>query len=189
MKKSMGAKAAGVTAPVYIVGTYGDEGEATAMNVAWGGICSSEPPCIMISIRKNRYTYKNIMRNRAFSVNIPDIEHVQEADYFGLVSGKTERKFDVTGLHTEKGNKANAPVIKEFPVSLECKYINNMETDSHVIIIGEILDVLVEEACIVNNAIDIEKVNPLIYDIAGNKYNKVGKAINKAFSAGLPYLR
>lgn len=185
MKKSIGAKELIFPTPVLIIGTYGEGEKPNAMNVAWGGICSSTPPCIAISIRKQRCTYENIMRTMAFTVNIPGKEWVKEADFCGLVSGKTVDKFKAAGLTAVKGNKVEAPCIKEFPLSLECKVIHRLEIGQHVQFIGEILDVQVEESCLDEQGLPmLEQIKPLAYDHAAQLYHEVGSVAGKAFSAG-----
>lgn len=85
---------------MFIVGTYDEVGKANAMAVAWGGISCSDPPCVSISTREATYTQGNIIKQGAFTVNIPSEEYVKEADYFGMVSGRDEDKFAKTGINT-----------------------------------------------------------------------------------------
>ncbi len=96
MKKSLGAKTIVYPTPVFIVGTYDEDGKPDVMAAAWGGISCSQPPCVSISLQKQRYTYKNIVERKAFTINIPSENHVKEADYFGMVSGRDEDKFSKT---------------------------------------------------------------------------------------------
>lgn len=98
MKKSLGAKTIVYPTPVFIVGTYDKSGKPNAMNVAWGGLCCSSPPCVAISVRKATYTYGNIVERKAFTINIPSEAYVKEADYFGVASGAKADKFSVTKL-------------------------------------------------------------------------------------------
>jgi len=185
MKKSIGSKTIVFPTPVFIVGTYCEDGKPNAMNVAWGGICGSSPPAIAISVRKQRCTYDNIMRTKAFTVNIPSGGFVKEADYFGIVSGKKVDKFQATGLTPVKGDKVDAPYIKEFPLNIECKVIDVHEIGEHIQFVGEIMDVKVDQDCLdVDGMPDIVKANPMIYDPAASTYNVVGKMLEKAFSIG-----
>lgn len=191
MKKSLGAETLAFPTPVYIVGTYNEEGIPNAMNVAWAGVCSSVPPCMMIAVRKSRYTYDNIMKTGEFTINIPDVDHVKEADYFGLVSGKAGNKFETEGLNltVKKAENVNAPVIEEFPMALECKCIETVDVGEHHVIVGEIINVAVEESCLDEKGkIDITKVKPMAYDPAANSYNAIGDKVADAFSVGLPLL-
>ena len=180
-EKNLGPSAVAFPTPVYIVGTYGKDDEPTAMNVAWGGLCSSEPPCVMIAIRKERYTYENIMERKEFTVNFPDAAHVKEADYLGLVSGKKAKKFEVAGLTAKKGEKVNAPVIEEFPMALECK-VKSFEDG---ILIGEIMNVNADESILTNGQIDPKKLKPITYDPVNHAYIGLGEKVGNAFKDGL----
>jgi flavin reductase (DIM6/NTAB) family NADH-FMN oxidoreductase RutF len=88
MKQSLGARTLLYTTPVVVIGTYGRNGKPNVMTAAWAGICCSSPPCVGVSLQKPRHTYGNIMERKAFTVNVPSVDHVVEADFFGMVSGK-----------------------------------------------------------------------------------------------------
>jgi flavin reductase (DIM6/NTAB) family NADH-FMN oxidoreductase RutF len=170
---------------VLIVGTYDAEGNPNVMNVAWGGICCGEPPCVAIALRKTRYTYGNIAQQKAFTINIPSEKHARYADYFGIASGKTANKFDVSGLTPVKSALVNAPYIDEFPFVLECKLIHQVEIGSHTQFIGEILDIKAEEGVLDEKGmLDIEKVRPFFYDHVARVYYKIGEFLGAAFSIG-----
>lgn len=140
MKKSIGAKTIVYPTPVFIVGTYDESGKPNAMNVAWGGISCSSPPCVSISVREATYTHGNIVNKKAFTVNIPSENYIREADYFGIASGKNGDKFAATGLTPVKSELVDAPYIKEFPLALECKLVNATEIGLCTSFTGEILD-------------------------------------------------
>jgi len=52
MKLSLPPKTLLLPSPVLIIGTYGSDGKPNMMNAAWGGIVSSKPPCISVSLRE-----------------------------------------------------------------------------------------------------------------------------------------
>jgi flavin reductase (DIM6/NTAB) family NADH-FMN oxidoreductase RutF len=186
MKKSIGPQTIVFPTPVFIIGTYDTEGKADAMNAAWGGIAASEPPTIAISVRHARQTWQNIQDNQSFTINIPACQHMAEADYFGIVSGKDADKFAVTGLTAVKASRVNAPIIQEFPLNLECRVSHIIEVGSHMHILGEILDVVVsEEFTDDKGQPDITKINPLSFDMAHSVYHEAGAVVGKAFSVGL----
>ncbi len=189
MKTSIGAKDIVFPTPVFIVGTYCGDGKPNAMNVAWGGICSSSPPCISISIRRQRCTYENILKRKAFTVNIPSEKYVKQADYFGMVSGKTTDKFKATGLTPVKGDKVDAPYIKEFPFNIECKVIDIFQISEHTQIIGEIMDIKVDDDCINKNGLpDIDAIKPLLFDPAVSRYHIAGNDVEHSFYAVKIYM-
>jgi flavin reductase (DIM6/NTAB) family NADH-FMN oxidoreductase RutF len=185
MKKSMGKKTLLYPAPVLVIGTYDQANKANAMTASWGGICCSSPPCIAVSLRKVTYTYGNVVSRGAFTVNIPSEDYLSKADYFGLVSGKNEDKFAVSGLTPIRGDFVEAPYIKEFPLILECKVIQTIEIGLHTQFIGEIMDVKAEEEVISEDGTpDIEKIKPVIFTPESRRYYGIGKALGKAFSIG-----
>ena len=185
MRKSIGAKTIVYPTPVFIVGTYDKDGRPNAMNAAWAGICCSSPPCVSIALRKATYTYGNIVEQKAFTISIPSQDFVREADYFGIATGRTEDKFFTAGLTPEKSDLVNAPYVKEFPLSLECKLLHTLEIGLHTQFIGEILDVKAEENVLGDDGLpQIEKIKPLIFSPSNQSYYGLGEYLGKAFSLG-----
>ena len=190
MKKNLGAKDLIFPAPVLIVGTYDENGTPNAMNVAWGGLCSSNPPAVAISIRAERKTYKNILSKKAFTVNIANEAVMAEADYFGLVSGNTANKFDNVNMTTVKAQHVDAPYIDEFPASFECKVLSITEIGKHMHVVGEIVNVIADEAVLDDaGSIDVTKLKAIGYDPSGNHYIAASQIVGKAFSVGIPLMK
>ena len=185
MKRSLGAQTLAYPTPVFIVGTYDSDGRPNVMTVAWGGICCSNPPALSISIRQNRHTYGAIKERGAFTVSIAPEEYVREADYIGIVSGKKSDKFQMTGLTPVRSEIVDAPYVGEFPMVLECKVLQTLPLGAHDLIIGEIMDVKVEEKLLTpDGKPDIEKIKPLIFAPGSQAYYGVGPFIENAFSIG-----
>jgi flavin reductase (DIM6/NTAB) family NADH-FMN oxidoreductase RutF len=185
VKKSLGAETIVPTTPVWVVGTYDRDGKPNVMTAAWGGVCCSQPPCIYVSLRKATYTYGNIMERKSFTVSIPSETYTKEADYFGIASGKKVDKFSATGLTPVKSDLVDAPYVKEFPLIIECKVIKIIKIGLHTEFVGEIVDVKADSLVLNERGLpDIEKVKPIIWNMAGMAYHKVGKRTGQAFSIG-----
>lgn len=185
MKKSFGARPLVYPTPVWVVGTYDREGKPNVMTIAWGGICCSRPPCIAISLRKETYTYNNIVERKAFTLNIPSEKYAIETDYYGMVSGKNVDKFLVSGLTPVKSNLVDAPYVQEFPMILECKLIHTFEIGMHTQFVGEVLDVKADDSVIGERGLpDIDKVKPILFTPDMRNYHKTGGYLGKAFSIG-----
>ena len=185
MKKSIGAQTIVYPTPVFVVATYDASGRANAMAVAWGGISCSNPPCVSISLRKATYTYDNLVLCKAFTLNIPSQSQVKEADYFGMVSGRTEDKFAVTGFTAVRSELVDAPLIEEMPFCVECKLFKTVELGLHTVFVGEILDIKVDPAmCDAKGVPDITKIRPFLYDPAARRYYGIGASLAEAFSVG-----
>ncbi|MCF6148092.1 MAG: flavin reductase family protein [Candidatus Kuenenia sp.] len=185
MKKSLGAKTIAYPTPVFIVCSYDKKGKPNAMNVAWGGICCSNPPCVTVSLRKATYSYDCIVERKAYTINIPSEAYAKQADYCGVVSGKDVDKFSESGITAVRGEFVDAPYINEFPVILECKLLHTYEIGLHTQFVGEIVDVKVEESVLNNDGVpDIEKIRPMIYAPETRAYYGIGACLGKAFSIG-----
>jgi len=185
MKQSFGPKTLIFPTPIWCVGTYDDQDRPNVMTIAWGGICCSSPPCVTISLRKATYTYGNIMAKKAYTLSVPSEKHAREADYFGIASGRTEDKFQRSGLTPVRSDLVDAPYIGEFPMVLECRVIHHYEIGIHTQFIGEILDVKVDASVLGDDGKpDMRMVSPILYATAGRRYHGVGQYLGKAFEMG-----
>jgi len=190
MKKSLGAQALALPSPVWVIGSYDGSGHPNIMVAAWASICSSEPPCVAISLQKSRLTYANIMDCQAFTINIPSSQQLTQTDYIGMVSGRNADKFVVAGLTPIHSRVVNAPYIKEFSLVLECQLLHTIELGLHTQFIGQIIDVKADESVIADtNLPNIEKVNPLISSASDRAYYALGEFLGKAYSIGSTLLK
>ena len=185
MKTSLGAKTLVYPTPVFVVGTFDKAGRPNVMTASWGGICCSQPPCVAVSLRKATYTYGNILERKAFTISIPSEAYVKEADYFGLVSGRSVDKFEATKLTPVKSDLVDAPYVKEFPLIVECKLAQSIELGLHTQFVGEVVDVKAEEGVLASGGLlDIGKVRPLTFTPDTEAYYGIGARIGQAFSVG-----
>jgi len=186
MKKSLGPGTTIYTHPVLIVGTYCADGKPNIMAASWGGICCSKPPCVAVSMRKATLSYGNIRATGAFTINIPSESQVIAADYAGMASGRDADKFKAAGLNPVRSELVNAPCVSEFPFTLECRLIKEIEIGLHTQFIGEILDMKADEDVLGPEGQPmIEKVRPFVYASGGDgAYFGVGRRLGRAFSAG-----
>ena len=128
MKKELGIKPYLFPMPVLMIATYGSDGAVDVMNMAWGGVCASN--MVALNIDEDHKTTQNIKERMAFTLSVADIDHLEESDFFGIASGnKMEDKFERTGMHAVRSDKVDAPVIEEYPLTLECKVVYKQEQD------------------------------------------------------------
>jgi flavin reductase (DIM6/NTAB) family NADH-FMN oxidoreductase RutF len=190
MKKSLGARAVAYPLPVFLVGTYDPEGRPDAMVAAWGGICSSDPPSIAVSVRPSRYTYANLTEKQCFTVSIPSKKLAAQADFLGIASGRDTDKFTRAGLTPVRAEHVDAPYIGECPVVLECRVTNVTVIGAHTQFIGEILDVKIDESVLDRaGKPDLAKIGPLAFDVINAQYFVPGPVVGKAFFIGKKFLK
>lgn len=101
--------------------TCGDMEKSNIITVAWTGITCSTPAKVYISVRTERYSYNIIKQEKEFVINLTTEELAYKTDWCGVKSGKNVDKFKEMHLTKEKANFVKCPMIKESPVSIECK--------------------------------------------------------------------
>ena len=184
MKKNIGPVLGICPTPVVVVGTYDENDKPNMATLAWAGVCCSEPPSVQVSIRKSRHTYEAIVARKVFSVNVPSVKYVIETDYAGIASGKHEDKFGITNLTPVRGEIIDAPMVMEFPISMECRLTHTLSLGSHDLFVGEILACWVDDSVLAENGKpDPQKVDPLAFTI-GVGYFKLGGFIAASYDVG-----
>jgi flavin reductase (DIM6/NTAB) family NADH-FMN oxidoreductase RutF len=185
MMKSLGAKTIAFPVPVWVIGTYDGEGKPNVMTASWAGVCCSKPPCVNISLRKATHSYAALADRRAFTVSVPSVNYVREADFIGRATGRVVDKFDVTGLTPVRAEHVDAPYVAEFPLVLECRIIHDLEIGLHTLFVGEIQDVKVDESVLGDDGQpDVERLAPYIYTPEIRSYFALGECLGPAFKLG-----
>lgn len=178
MRKDLGNKMNFLPLPVLMVGTYDEEGKANVMNAAWGGIYDHGKIYISLS---NHKTTDNLKIKNAFTVGFATKDTEVISDYFGVVSGRDQDKIEKSGVHVIKSNFVDAPIIEEYPLTLECTVESFEDGD----LIGKIVNCSVDEKYIDENGkIDVDKMEIITYDMTSNTYRVLGPVVGKAFKDG-----
>jgi len=182
MRKNFGAKPWVYPMPVFIIATYDENGNANAMNAAWGGIsCDTE---IMICMGENHKTTENLMKNPDFTVSMADVKHMEACDYVGIASGKNEPdKMAKAGFTVTKAENVNAPIINELPMTIECRMTSYDTETCHLF--ADIINVSADESVITDGKIDPDKLQPITFDPVNHRYYALGAQAGNAFKDGL----
>lgn len=165
---------------VFIIATYDENGVPNAMNAAWG--IQSDYTEISLFLAEHKTT-ENIKKTGAFTVSFGTKDTVVISDFFGVVSGKTVNKIEKAGVHVHKSAHVNAPIIEEYPLTLECK-VKSFD-DKTGVLVGEIVSEQADEKILTDGKIDLGKMQPIIYDPSTNVYRVVGEVVGHAFKDGL----
>ncbi len=164
--------------PVLMVATV------NVMNAAWGTM--QQRGNVVLNLTETHKTVKNIKAKGAFTVSIADAAHVVEADYFGVESGNNvSDKFEKSGLTASKSELVDAPVINEFPLCLECEFIEYQNGEYGCGVIGRVVNVTADEKVMSDGRIDMSLVNAIAFDPYTHGYYKVTERVGEAFKDGL----
>ncbi|MCD8142544.1 MAG: flavin reductase family protein [Clostridiales bacterium] len=170
--------------PVLMVATYNEDGTVDVMNAAWGTMLERDH--VILNLTETHKTVKNIKARKAFTVSIADAAHMTEADYFGVVSGNnTPDKFAKSGLTAQKSALVDAPIITEFPICMECEFIQYQDGEYGCGVIGKVVNTTADESVLDGDRVDIEKVSAIAFDPYTHGYYKVTQRVGNAFQDGL----
>lgn len=150
--------------PVVLVSAAAAGHRPNLITVAWTGIVNSEPPMVYAGIRPSRHSHAIIEKSGEYVINIPSAEQAGVVDYCGTVSGRDVDKFRETGLTAAKGTLEYAPLVREFPVNLECRVVRRVALPSHDVFIGEITAVHVNADVLdAKGRPDIDRMGPYAF--------------------------
>lgn len=170
--------------PVLLISTFNEDGSVDVMNAAWGTMLDRD--MVALNLTETHTTVKNIKARKGFVVHIADAKHVVEADWFGIVHGEKEpKKFEKSGLTYVRSSLVDAPIINEFPVALECAFVEYQNDDTGLGVIGKVVRASVEESCLKDDKVDVDSLEAIAYDPYTFGYYKVGGRVGNAFRDGL----
>ena len=183
-RKNFGPQHALMTTPqpCVMVATWDKDHTPDVMMAAWAGQYDYKQ--IVISMSKHKTT-ENIEQTRAFTVSFADVRTVAESDYLGLVSGtKVPDKVARVGFTVSPSPNVDAPIINEYPLTLECKVISWQDG----ILIGEVVNMSADECILTDGKIDLGKLQPIVFDAAALTYRALGEVVGQAWGSGKKFV-
>ena len=176
MRKKLNMTAGIFPMPVLLIATYNEDGTVNVMNAAWGTM--QESGTVVLNLSEGHKTVENLKAKGAFTVSIADAAHVVEADYFGLVSGHQVPD------KLSKAETVDAPVIDQFPLCMECEFVEYQSGAYGCGVIGRVVNVTADERVLSDGKVDMAKVNAIAFDPYTYGYYKVTERVGNAFHDG-----
>lgn len=180
-KKNIGKNFNIFPMPVVIVGTVTD-GKPNFMTAAWVAKLNSEPPLVGLSIAHRQHTAKGIQQSGQFSLSFPSVDQAVLTDYCGLVHGYDEDKS--TYIDIFRGSLEAAPMVRQCPVTVECRLSQTVDLPKNFFFIGEVVSVYATETVLTDGQIDVTKLRPFVLTMPGNSYWPLGERLGDAWSIG-----
>jgi flavin reductase (DIM6/NTAB) family NADH-FMN oxidoreductase RutF len=156
------------------------KGQTNIITLAWHTPISRTPPLYGISIAPKRFSHKCIEVSKEFVINFIPYSLVQEAHFCGTHTGRLTDKVCTTGLTLISEKKLHTPMIKEAYAALECKLVDKKTVGDHVLFIGEVVSVLVDDNAFKDDLLRTDRIHPLYY-IGENSYTTLDRAKRKKF--------
>lgn len=152
--------------------------ESNIITIAWTGTICTDPAMTYISVRPERYSYEMIKKTGEFVINLTTKALAYATDWCGVRSGAQYDKFKEMKLTKEKGNFVSCPMIKESPVSIECRVKEIKELGSHHMFITEVLAVNADEKYLDENGrFCLEKCGLITY--SHGQYYSLGENLGR----------
>ena len=183
-KNFSGDKAVITPLPAIMIATYDAEGTPDVMMAAWGGQCGPKHICFNLSPHK---TTENLRLKQAFTASFASVGNVAESDYFGIVSGNDVKdKVAQAGFTVMKSPNVDAPIVNEYPLTLECRVVEIAETSlGETRVVGEVVNMSAKEDILdANGNIDLGKLQPVVFDSSNRTYRVVGEKVGDAWQSG-----
>jgi flavin reductase (DIM6/NTAB) family NADH-FMN oxidoreductase RutF len=164
--------------PCVMIATWDKEHTPDVMMAAWAGQYDYNQ--IVVSMSKHKTT-ENLELTGAFTVSFADVRTVAESDYLGLVSGtKVPDKVAKVGFTVSPSPNVDAPIIDQYPLTLECKVISWKDG----ILVGEVVNMSADECILTDGKVDLGKLQPIVFDAAANTYRALGEVVGQAWGSG-----
>ncbi len=181
-----------VPRPIGWASTMSSDGRTNLAPFSFFTVVCVVPPMVSLTIARNpdgseKHTLKNIRQTGEFCFNV-----VTESVWKEMVNSangflEAESEFDKTGLTPIASVKIKPPRVKEVPIHFECRLDRVLELgpNRHPLVIGEVVLMHVNSACMTNGYIDMRKLNP-IGRLNGFFYSSLGEILERKFDDGQP---
>ncbi len=147
-----------------LIGTQDNNGQTNLAIVSSVFHLGAHPPLVGMIIRPHsvpRHTLENLLATKQYTINHVNKDIYNKAHQTSARYDKDESEFDAAGLSTEYLNDFTAPFVKESKLkyALELKEHHLLGINGTELIIGEITDIYLDEACLQEDGfVDIEAI-------------------------------
>ncbi len=108
------------------------------MPAAWVFPLSADPPYFGVCVTKKRHTYSLIRKRKAFGINTAGPRMKKLIGQAGTTTGSKVDKFSQFKIPKEYG-QLRVPLLKNSPVSIECRLVKEIEMGDHILLVGEVV--------------------------------------------------
>ena len=181
-----------VPRPIGWASTMSTKGVANLAPFSFFTVVCVIPPMISLTIARNpdgseKHTLKNVRDTGEFCFNVVTQPVWKEMVDSANAIPEEDSEFDKTGLTPIPSVKIKPPRVKEVPIHFECKLHQVIELgpNRHPLVIGEVVYMHVDPACMTGGYIDMKKLDP-VGRLNGFFYVALGEIFHRKFEDGQP---
>ena len=182
-----------VPRPIGWASTVNNDGVANLAPFSFFTVVCVVPPMISLTIARNpdgseKHTLEEHPLDRRVLLQRGDASGVErDGRIRPMRSPRAIRSSPQTGLTPIPSVKVKPPRVKEVPIHFECKLHQVIELgpNRHPLVIGEVVYIHVDPACMTDGYIDMKKLHP-IGRLNGFFYAALGEIFEREFFDGQP---
>jgi flavin reductase (DIM6/NTAB) family NADH-FMN oxidoreductase RutF len=178
MKINVGSSKVNFPMPAVLISCQ-NETKLDIITISWISIISLNPPTIMVSFLKTRFSLSLIQKSGKFAVNVPNKSDVDLLNHCGTISGRDHDKFlEVSYTYFYCKSDPLTPLIQECPINILCKTVKTIEYEDRIVLFSLVEEVLIDSEMITEKKqIELEKIKPFVYWMSGGQYWDIGSFI------------
>jgi flavin reductase (DIM6/NTAB) family NADH-FMN oxidoreductase RutF len=148
-----------------LLGSKSNSGETNVAVFSSVTHLGSNPPLLGFFVRPTsvfRHTYENIKETGVFTINHIDEQIIEDAHHTSAKYEKGISEFDMTNLKEEYKKGIYAPFVKDAPVQIALKYIEEypIKANNTILVIGQISELYVDNSILKPDGyLDLAKAN------------------------------
>lgn len=163
-----------------MVGTYDEKKNPDVMM----GVVALKGKQVIMHMAHHQTT-ENFEKTGGFTLAFITEGTVAESDYFGTTSEKrTPGKIKHVGFTWHDAKKVNAPVIDQYPLTLECKVVSWKDGELIADIVGSDIDKNILDD---KGNVDFAKLKPVVLDESTHEYYVLGPTIGTVYGASMKF--
>lgn len=94
-------------------------------------------------------------------------------------------KFERTGMTAVRSERVDAPVVQEYPITLECSVVEMQDHPYGLRVLGRIENVLADDAVLDESGrVDPARLNTFAFDQFQSGYYAMGEKVGQAWESG-----
>jgi flavin reductase (DIM6/NTAB) family NADH-FMN oxidoreductase RutF len=157
-----------VPRPIGWITTVGAGGLVNLAPYSFFNLVAGKPPFVMFASNPRKHSQKNAETSGEFVFNLATFDLREEMNLTSARVDENTSEPELAGLEMVPSRLVKPPRVARSPIALECKYMqtiplvrSNGETITSSVIIGEVMNIHVDDGIIVDGMIDMARVRPI----------------------------
>jgi flavin reductase (DIM6/NTAB) family NADH-FMN oxidoreductase RutF len=157
-----------VPRPIGWITTISPAGVVNLAPYSFFNMISSKPPFVLFSSSLRKHSQRNAEISGEFVFNLATYELRAEMNITGSDHTEELSEAEIAGLEMAPSKVVKPPRVARSPIALECIYnktvdlvLSSGKTSVNSLVIGEVVNVHIDDAVIVDGNIDMARIRPL----------------------------